>query len=152
MIVRFSVLVAFFLSLAAYAGDVPCQGDDCPAQGPGQGQGPGQPVPVPPPAPSTGFCDGTYDGFLAAEPGPLSIDVRSVDDCGGIEVTGHWRGNTWVGRGICQQIGPDRASIVFQYPNTPVQRGFVTTLRDGGAELDGRVDGGDSFRLMRHGQ
>jgi hypothetical protein len=139
---------ALTASMPAHAGDVPCNGR---GQGQGDCQAPLPPRPVPaPPQQASGFCDGSYDGFLANQPGPLSLEIRSVDDCGHIEVTGRWADATWVGRGFCRQLSDAQAAIVFQYPNTPVQRGYVTILRDGNAELDGAVDGGDSFRLIRH--
>lgn len=143
---RIFTLIAFCFALSAHAGDKPgpCQGDECQAPQP-------QPVP-PPPQESNGFCDGLYDGFLANQPGPLALEIHTVGDCGQIEVTGHWAGATWIGRGVCQQVSPNQATVVFQYPNTPMQRGLLTVARDGQAELDGAVDGGDSFRLMRHAQ
>jgi hypothetical protein len=138
MNIRFFALIAVFcFALSAHAGDGPE-----PYPGPGQ-----QPVPPPP---VIGFCDGQYDGFLAAQAGPIQMEIQQTGDQGEISVIAHWEGNTWVGRGFCQQVSPCQANVVFQYPNTPVERGMLSVTQDGQAELDGQVDGGDSFRLIRH--
>jgi hypothetical protein len=87
---------------------------------------------------------------LAGQPGPLTLEIHQIGANGEIGVTAHWSGNTWVGQGLCQPAGENQASVIFQFPNTPVQRGMISVSSDGQAELDGQVDGGDSFRLMRH--
>ena len=157
MSIRILAVSLFLLPLAsapfvAFAGDYPspCQGKEC--QNPQQPlPPPHHPHPAPVPAPACGFCDGVYDGSLCSQPGQLSLEIHQLNASGEIEVIGWWGGATWYGRGICRQIAPWQAQIEFQYPYTAVQRGVVNTNGYGAAEIDGRVDGGDSFHLVRRG-
>ncbi|MGZ3660458.1 MAG: hypothetical protein ACXWR1_03635 [Bdellovibrionota bacterium] len=137
--------ILFLTTLAAHAGDAPCPDKGC---GPNLPPIQQQPTPV-----QSGFCDGVYEGFLYSQPGTLRLEVQQVGPAGELSVTGYWGGNTWVGRGLCQQTSPCQAGLIFQFPNTPVQRAVLNTdPNSGAAQLDGQVDGGDAFRLVRKAQ
>ena len=127
----------------------PCHEKDCTNPQPTLPPYRPQPAPAPEPVPSAGFCDGTFEGYLFNEPGPLTLQIQQTGAYGEINVVGYWGGATWAGEGLCRQTAPSHAEIEFQFPNTPMQRGVINMDPDGAANLDGRVDGGDAFHLVR---
>jgi hypothetical protein len=128
-------------------GDCQSQEEDCAP--PQQPEPVPAPQPEPAPAPAAGFCDGVFRGFLYNQPGPLTLEIRQTDEFGNIEVTGWWAGSVWTGSGLCHQSSPYEAVVNFQFPYTPMQRGVVRVEQNGAAVLDGQVDGGDAFHVVR---